>query len=298
MGNYVVSCCSTADLSHEWYERRDIRVVPFHIIVGEDDLEDDIGVTITQKELFDRMLAGEEAHSSQVNTEAYIEHFEKILKEGRDILHIALSSGLSGTLNSAVAAVEELGEKYPDRKIELIDSLNGSTGYGMVVDLAADLRDEGKTIEEAKTYIEAHVQEFNTWVLSTDLTFLIKGGRVKPVAGVIGKMLNICPFVTVSKTGTLAVAEKVRTKKKAIVRLVEIMKEKAKGGPAYKGKCFISHTDEALAKELKAQVEKTFPQLTGKIETFLVGGTIGVHLGPGTVVLFFRGEEGSVRDFE
>ena len=168
----------------------------------------------------------------------------------------------------------------------------------MVVDLAADLRDEGKTIEEAKTYIEAHVQEFNTWVLSTDLTFLIKGGRVKPVAGVIGKMLNICPFVTVSKTGTLAVAEKVRTKKKAIVRLVEIMKEKAKDGPAYNGKCFISHTDEALAKELKAQVEKTFPQLTGKIETFLVGGTIGVHLGPGTVVLFFRGEEGSVRDFE
>ena len=298
MRKFVVSCCSTADLSHEWYQKRDIRTVPFHIIVGKDDLEDDMGVTITQEELFRRMLAGEEAHSSQVSTGAYIEHFERILKEGSDILHITLSSGISGTLNSAMAAKEELSVRYPDRKIEIVDSLNGSSGYGMVVDTAADLCEEGKSIEEAKAYLETHLQEFNTWVLSTDLTFLIKGGRVKPAAGAIGKLLNICPFVTLTKTGTLTVAEKVRSKKKAVSRLVGIMKERARSGLSYEGKCFISHSDKALAEELKAQVEEAFPQLKGKIATFEVGGTIGVHLGPGTVVLFFRGEEGSVREFE
>ena len=297
MADYVISCCSTADLDHARYEKRDIRVVPFHIVVGGDDLEDDIGVTITQEELFRRMLSGEEAHSSQVTTGAYIEHFEKILLEGKDILHVTLSSGISGTLNSATQAKNELAEKYPDRKIVLVDSLNGSSGYGMVVDAAADLRDEGKSLEDAAAWLEAHLQEFNTWVLSTDLTFLIRGGRVKPVAGAIGKILNICPFVTLTKTGSLTVAEKVRNKKKAVGRLVEIMKQRAKGGENYQGKCFISHSDEALGAELKAQVEKAFPQLAGKIETFLVGGTIGVHLGPGTAVLFFMGEEGSVRDF-
>ncbi len=297
MGKYVVSCCSTADLNHEWYDRRGIAVVPFHIIVGKDDLEDDMGVTITQAELFRRMLAGEEAHSSQVSTGAYMEHFEKILKQGKDILHVTLSSGISGTLNSAVAAQAALLKKYPERKIEIVDSLNGSSGYGMVVDEAADLCEQGLGLEESKAYLEAHLQEFNTWVLSTDLTFLIKGGRVKPAAGAIGKLLNICPFVTLTKTGSLTVAEKVRSKKKAVSRLVAIMKERALNGPAYEGKCFISHSDADLAVELRQQVEEAFPQLKGKIETFEVGGTIGVHLGPGTVVLFFRGEDGSVRDF-
>ena len=298
MGDYVISCCSTADLSHEWYEKRKISVVPFHIIVGQDDIEDDMGVTITQEELFRRMLAGEEAHSSQVTTGEFLTYFGEILKQGKDILHITLSSGLSGAWNSAVAAKEELLKEYPGRKIEIVDSLNGSSGYGMVVDTAVDLRDQGLSIEEAKAYLEAHLQEFHTWVLSTDLTFLIKGGRVKPIAGAIGKILNICPFVTLTKTGTLTVAEKVRSKKKAVARLVQIMKERCADGSAYQGKCFISHSDEALAQEVKKQVEETFPQLAGKIETFLVGGTIGVHLGPGTAVLFFRGPEGAVREFE
>ncbi len=297
MNDYVVSCCSTADLDHAWYERRQIYTVPFHIVVGDEDIEDDMGVTITQEQLFSRMLAGEEAHSSQVTVGAYLEHFERFLEQGLDILHITLSSGISGTLNSAVNARKELLEKYPERKIVLVDSLNGSSGYGMVVDTAADLRDQGYGPEEAAAWLKAHLQEFNTWVLSTDLTFLIKGGRVKPAAGLIGKLLNICPFVTLTAEGTLTVTEKVRNKKKALGRLVQIMKERADGGEAYSGKCYISHTDAALGKELQERVEEAFPQLRGKIETFLVGATIGVHLGPGTVVLFFRGPEGSIREF-
>ncbi|MDO4803682.1 MAG: DegV family protein [Lachnospiraceae bacterium] len=291
MADYVISCCSTADLSREWYDRREIYMVPFHIIVGQDDIEDIIGETITQEELFRRMLAGEEAHSSQVSTAAYLEHFEKLLKQGKDILHITLSTGLSGTMNSAKIAQSELSEQYPDRKIVLVDSLSGSSGYGMVVDCAADLRDAGKTIEEAREYLEANIYRFNLFVLATDLTFLIKGGRVKPAAGLIGKMLNICPFITVTRKGELAVIEKVRRKKKAVERLVQYMEEKADGGLAYDGKCFISYTDKETGEEVKAKVEEKFPQLKGKIEMFLVGGVIGVHLGPGTAVLFFMGKE-------
>lgn len=291
MADYVISCCSTADLTREWYERRDIRMVPFHLIVGEDDIEDLMGETITQEELFRRMLAGEEAHSSQVSTAAYMEHFEKILTQGKDIMHITLASGLSGSYNSAKIAQAELEEKYPDRKIIIVDSQSGSCGYGMMVDTAADLRDAGKTIEEVRDYLDANRNRFNLFVLTTDLTFLIKGGRVKPAAGLIGKMLNICPFITITRSGTLAVIEKVRRKKKAVNRLVEIMEERADNGLDYDGKCFISHTDKELGEEVKARVEERFPKLRGKVEMFLVGGVIGVHLGPGTAVVFFMGKE-------
>ena len=291
MSDFIISCCSTADLSHEWYEKREIYTVPFHLSVGETEYEDDIGVTITQEELFAKMLAGEEAHSSQVNVEAYTAHFEPFLKAGKDILHITLSSGISGSINSARVAQEELMEKYPERRLIVVDSLNGSSGYGMIVDTAADMRDNGSTIEEIAAWIEDNLQTFHTWVLSTDLTFLIKGGRVKPVAGAIGKMLNICPIVSFMRTGELTVMEKIRTKKKAVLRMAEIMKENTLEGAEYAGKCFISHTDAALAAEMKEKLEEEFPHLRGKIETFLVGGTIGVHLGPGTVVIFFTGKE-------
>ncbi len=291
MSNFIISCCSTADLSHEWYDRREIYTVPFHISVGGTEYEDDIGVTITQEQLFEKMLAGEEAHSSQVNVEAYVAHFEPFLKEGKDILHITLSSGISGSINSARVAQTELQEKYPERKLIIVDSLNGSSGYGMIVDTAADMRDDGSSIEEIQKWIEDNIHTFHTWILSTDLTFLIKGGRVKPVAGAIGKMLNICPIVSFMRNGELTVMEKVRTKKKAISRMSDIMKENTLEGIEYAGKCFISHSDEELANEMKEKIESEFPHLKGNIKTFLVGGTIGVHLGPGTVVLFFTGKE-------
>ena len=259
--------------------------------MGGTEYEDDIGVTITQEQLFEKMLAGEEAHSSQVNVEAYVAHFEPFLKEGKDILHITLSSGISGSINSARVAQTELQEKYPERKLIIVDSLNGSSGYGMIVDTAADMRDDGSSIEEIQKWIEDNIHTFHTWILSTDLTFLIKGGRVKPVAGAIGKMLNICPIVSFMRNGELTVMEKVRTKKKAISRMSDIMKENTLEGIEYAGKCFISHSDEELANEMKEKIESEFPHLKGNIKTFLVGGTIGVHLGPGTVVLFFTGKE-------
>ncbi|MCR4896007.1 MAG: DegV family protein [Lachnospiraceae bacterium] len=291
MSNYVLCCCSTADLNHEWYDHRQIRTVPFHISIDGHEYEDDMDVTITQEEMFKEMLAGKEAHSSQVSTGAYEEFWEPILKEGKDVFHVTLSSGISGTLNSAMAARSELQERYPDRRITLVDSLCGSSGYGMLVDLLADRRDEGMDMDELEKYAIAERGKIHHLVLSTDLTFLIKGGRVKPAAGLVGKMLNICPLVEVATDGSLKVREKIRGSKRGIARQIEIMKERADGGEAYDGKCYICYTDKALGETLRDQVEAAFPNLKGKVALFRTGATIAVHLGPGTVVLFFKGAQ-------
>ena len=199
MGEYVLSCCSTADVNNEWYKNRDINKIYFHLSVGGDEYDDNIGVTITQEDLFKRMLKGEEAHSSQVNVSEYTEYFEKFLKEGKDILHVTLTSGISGTINSARIAADELSESYPDRKIYIVDSFGASAGYGLLMDKLADLRDEGKTIDEVKDFALTNRLKLQSWFFSNDLTFFIKGGRISKASGTIGNMLNICPFMEVAK---------------------------------------------------------------------------------------------------
>ena len=188
--SFALTTCSTTDLSHEYLKSRDIGVVFFHFQLGEKEYPDDMGVSVTPKELFRRMLDGEDTKTSQVTMGEYMEFFEPILKEGKDILHIAFSSGLSGSYNSARLAAEDLAPQYPDRKIYVVDSLAASTGHGLVVDKAADLRDEGKSIDEVRDWIEANKNRAHHWFFSTDLTFFIRGGRVSKTAGTIGTLVG------------------------------------------------------------------------------------------------------------
>ena len=290
MSNYELCCCSTADLNHAWYEHRNIKTVCFHISIDGVEYPDDMDVTITQEKMFTEMLAGKEAHSSQVTTGAYIDFWKPFLEAGKDIFHVTLSSGISGTLNSAMLAKSELESQYPDRRIVVVDSLCGSSGYGMLMDYLADKRDEGYSIDELEKWALENRTRVHHWVLSTDLTFLIKGGRVKPAAGLLGKMLNICPIVELCEDGTLKVREKVRGRKKGLAREIELMEQHADDGLNYSGKCYICHTEEALGQELRRMVEEKFPGVRGKVELLKTGATIAVHLGPGTAVLFFMGD--------
>ncbi len=290
MSNYELCCCSTADLNHAWYEHRNIKTVCFHISIDGVEYPDDMDVTITQEKMFTEMLAGKEAHSSQVTTGAYIDFWKPFLEAGKDVFHVTLSSGISGTLNSAMLAKSELESQYPDRRIVVVDSLCGSSGYGMLMDYLADKRDEGYSIDELEKWALENRTRVHHWVLSTDLTFLIKGGRVKPAAGLLGKMLNICPIVELCEDGTLKVREKVRGRKKGLAREIELMEQHADDGLSYNGKCYICHTEEALGQELRRMVEEKFPGVRGKVELLKTGATIAVHLGPGTAVLFFMGE--------
>lgn len=287
-----MSCCSTSDLSHEYFKERDIHVIYFHFELGGNDYPDDMGKTVPPKELFKRMIDGEDTKTSQVTVGEYTEFFEEMLKEGKDILHIAFSSGLSGSYNSARLAAEELAPKYPDRKLYVVDSLAASTGHGLVVDTAADLRDEGKSIEEVRDWLEANKNKAHHWFFSTDLTFYIRGGRVSKTAGAIGTVLGICPLLNVNDEGKLIAREKIRGKKKVIKRIVEKMEQHAQGGLDYTGKVFISNSDcYEDARAVADLIEEKFTKMNGKVQIYDIGATIGSHTGPGTVALFFWGDE-------
>ena len=292
MADYVVSCCSTCDLERSWLEDRNIHYVYFNYFLNGAPCKDDFGQTLQPADLYSRMLNGADVKTSQVSVGEYIESWKPLLDEGKDILHVSLSSGISGTYFSACTARDQLATEYPDRKIFVIDSISGSASYGMLVDKLADLRDEGYTVEDAAAWAEAHKLEAQIWFVTTDLTFLIRGGRVSKTSGILGNMLNICPMMRVEPDGTLAVKEKIRTKRKAFKRQLEKMEELCQGGFDYNQRVFITHSEcLADAKAVAGLVEGKFHKIRdGHCHISSVGATIGCHLGPGTVVLAFWGK--------
>ena len=292
MSEFVLTCCSTVDLTNDYMKERNIPYVSFHAQVGEDTYADDMGQSISQKELFQRMIDGEDAKTSQVTVQEYLDFFKKFLDEGKDILHIALSSGISGTYNSACVAAEELRDEYPDRKLYVVDSLAASAGFGLIIDTLADMRDEGATMDELYGWIEDNKKKMHHWYFTTDLTFLIKGGRVSKTSGFVGNLLGICPLLNVDYEGKLAAREKIRGKKKVIKRTLEVMLEHVQDGKDYSGKCFISQADcYDDARALADLIEEALPKLNGGVQITEIGATIGCHTGPGTVALFFWGDE-------
>lgn len=292
MADYCLTCCSTADLSKEHFEKRGIEYVCFHFELDGKDYLDDMGESMPPEELFQKMVDGAQTKTSQVTIGEYQEFFEKILKEGKDILHVTLSSGLSGTYNSACIASKELLDKYPERKIYVVDSLGASSGYGLIMETLADMKDSGMDIDTLHEWIEEHKLYMHHWFFSTDLTFYIRGGRVSKTAGVIGTVLGICPLLNMDNQGHLIPREKIRGKKKVIRRVVEKMKEHAENGLDYDGKCYLCHSVcMEDAKEVAALIEETFPKLNGKVEIYPIGATIGSHTGPGTISIFFWGDK-------
>lgn len=292
MGNYVLSCCSTADLSKEHFEAIDVKYICFHFELDGTQYEDNLGVSIPFDEFYARMANGADTKTSQVNAEEFEEYFRSFLEQGLDILHISLSSGISGVINSANIAKETLQEEFPDRKIYVVDSLAASSGYGLLMDKLSELRAQGKTIDEVRDFAEAHKLNLNHWFFTSDLTFFIKGGRVTKTAGFIGNVLNICPLLNVDYEGKLIPRYKIRTKKKVIQAIVDRMEECAEDGLDYSGKCYISQS--ACYEDARAVadlIEVRFPKLDGKVEINHIGTTIGSHTGPGTVALFFWGKK-------
>ena len=292
MSEYILSCCSTVDLTKEHLEGRGIPFVCFHYNLDGKLYPDDFGATTSYEEFYSRIAAGAEPSTTQVNVDEFKRFFEPSLKAGKDILHISFSSGLSGTYNSARIACEELCEKYPERKLFVVDSLCASSGYGLFVEILADKRDAGATIEELLAFAEATKLNMHHWFFSTDLTSYIRGGRVSKAAGLFGSLLGICPLLNMDDTGHIIAREKVRTKKRVIARIVEKMKQHAKDGINYSGKCYICQSacyDDARA--VADLVEETFPMLSGQVQIYSIGTVIGSHTGCGTVALFFVGDE-------
>ena len=292
MNDYIISCCSTADLAEEHFAKRGIRYICFHFELDGKQYADDLGKSIGFHDFYQAMVNGADTKTSQVNAEEYKAYFASFLKEGKDILHVCLSSGISGSINSAMIAKEELEEEYPDRKIYIVDSLAASSGFGLLMDKMADLRDQGMSLEELYQWTNENKLKLHLWFFSTDLTFFVKGGRISKTSGWVGTMLNICPLLNVNSEGKLIPRYKIRTKKKVIKAIVDKMEEYAENGLDYNGKCYISQSDcYEDARQVADLIEARFPKLNGKVEINHIGTTIGSHTGPGTVALFFWGDE-------
>ena len=292
MADYILSCCSTADLGEEHFRARDIHYVCFHFYLDGVAYADDLGKSVPFDKFYQAMTDGAETRTSQISTGEFEEYFTPFLEQGLDILHVSLSSGLSGVSNSAMAAARILSERYPERKIYIVDSLGASSGYGLFMDRLADLRDEGMDIDTLHQWALDNRLRLNHWFFSTDLTFYIKGGRISKVSGWFGTVLKICPLLNMDSLGRLIPREKIRGKDAVIRRIVDKMEACADGGVDYNGKCYISQS--ACIEDAKAVaklVEARFPHLSGKVEINSIGTTIGSHTGPGTVALFFWGKE-------
>lgn len=292
MGSFVLSCCSTADREKNFFVTRNIPYVCFHLQFNGKEYLDDLGETIPFDTFYKAMKEGAMPVTSQVNSEDFVAFFEPFLKNGQDILHISLSSGLSGTYNSANIARAELLEKYPERKIMIVDSLGASSGYGLFMEYLADLRDEGKSLEEVYNWAEDNKLKMHHWFFSTDLTSYKRGGRISSTAAVVGSILSICPLLNMDDEGHLIPRKKIRTKRKAIEEIVEMMMAHVQDGTNYTGKCAICHSaclEDAL--KVAQLIESKMPQLAGKISINSIGTVIGAHTGPGTVALFFMGDK-------
>jgi len=292
MDNFVLSCCSTADLSKEHFKKRDISYVCFHFILNGVEYYDDLGESMPFDQFYKAIVDSTDVKTSQVNIAEYLDYFSRFLEQGQDILHVCLSSGISGTYNSAQSAAMIARERFPERKIYIVDSLGGSSGYGLIMDTLADLRDSGMDIDGLYTWVNANKLQLQHWFFSTDLTFYVRGGRISKTSGVFGSMLGICPLLNVNNQGRLALRAKVRSKKRVIQEIVYRMEKYAKDGLNYSGKCFISQADcYDDARQVADLIEERFKNLNGKVLINSIGTTVGSHTGPGTVALYFWGSE-------
>lgn len=292
MSDYIISCCTIADLNKEHFDARDIKYACMRYSIGDEQYQDDLGITVPYHKFYERMAEGEITKTSQINPAEYIDYFKSIMEGNKPIIHLTLSSGLTGTYGSACTAAEMLMEDYPDIKIYVVDSLGASSGAGLLVDAMADRRDEGMSVEELYDWTLENRLKVNHWFFSTDLKYYVRGGRISKTEGFVGSMLKICPLCNMDNEGHLIPREKIRTKKKVITTIVERMEQYAEDGLDYSGKCFVSHSDcYEDARAVADLIEEKFPKLNGKVEINYIGTIVGAHTGPGTVALFFWGKE-------
>lgn len=288
---FILSCESTVDLPYSYLEQRGIPVLFYSYMIGEETYIDDMGRDPEALPNFYRRIdEGAMPTTTQLNEFQYEEFFAPLLERG-DVLHINFGSGMTASVNNARLAAETLRERYPDRKLVIIDSLCSSSGYGLLVDYAADMRDAGKTLEETADWVAAHCNRVHHQFYSTRLDMYRRSGRMSGAAATIATILNICPIMRLDNAGRIIAYDKVRGKKAAVKRTVDTMAQHAEGGEAYAGKCFICHSNCLEDAEItKAAVAARFPNIP-EIRICEIGTIIASHCGPGTVAVFFLGDE-------
>ena len=293
MSRFTLSCESTIDLPYAYAESRDIPVLFYTYTIDGQEYPDDMGRDPEALPRFYRHLAeGALPTTSQLNTYQYEAFFEPLLQRGGDVLHVAFGSGMTASVRNAEEAAAALRERYPGQRLVVVDSLCSSAGYGLLVDAAADLRDAGESLEAVEARLLAIRNTVHHQFFSVDLKYFRRSGRVSGPAATLGSILNICPIMRLDDRGRIIAYDKVRGRKNAIRRTLDTMERHAQGGRAYSGKCLISHSnapDDAAA--LKAALLERFPNVDRDLRICDICTIIAAHCGPGTVAVFFFGDE-------
>ena len=286
MNNFVIYSDSACDLKPDVLKSLNVECIQLSFRFDNDD-KDYLNNEMDIKTFYDRMRKGETAKTSAINPETFSHRFEELLSEGRDILYIGFSSGLSTTFNSARITADELKAKYPERKIICVDSLCASAGQGMLVYLAAKKRDLGADLETVAEYIEGIKLNLCHWFTVDDLVYLKRGGRISPTVAIVGGILGIKPILHVDNEGKLINVSKARGRKASLNALLDKYGELAENK---QGTVFISNADcHEDVSYLKTQFKERY---NAEIEIVTdIGPVIGAHSGPGTMAVFFLGKE-------
>lgn len=286
MRDYVITVNSTVDLPKEWLEERKVPVIPLKYTIDNETYTDMEG--LSSKEFFEKLRDGKMATTSQINPEEARAQLEPFLKEGKDVLHLGFSSGLSGTYNSMRIAGEELKEEYPEAKIIIIDTLCACLGEGLLLYKALQLKEAGKTIEETAKWVEENKLHICHNVTVDDLFHLHRGGRISKASAVLGSVVQIKPIIHMDENGKLQVVGKERGRKKSLNKIVDMAVEQIKGWD--NDIAMITHGD---CQEDAEYVAKLVRERLG-IENILInniGTVIGSHTGPGVVAVFVMGNK-------
>ncbi len=284
---FILSTETVADLTKDYLDQHDIPTIAYHYLIDGKEYKDDFGETLSIKSFYSAMAKGSITHTSQVSTGEYLDYFRPFLEKGMDVLHVCLSSGLSGSYHSACLIANQLMEEFPKRKIYVLDSLNATIGIGFLVHQLVLKRDSGFNIDELFEYGKQIRYNIGAWFFSGDLTYFIRGGRISKTSGMIGNMLHIEPLMAVNQEGKLVVRKKIRGKKKTMAMTLEMIKKY--GSPVMEDVMIANAMCLDDAQMLGEMIQKEYPNV--KIHHVDIGTTIGSHTGPGTTACFFLGED-------
>ena len=286
--NYVYMTDSDSDLPYHLKAEYDIPVVYMPYALDGKEYFDDLGQTLDHKSYYDAMRNGANPVTSALNEESYLEYFEPVLESGKDLLFVAFSSKLSCTLQAANAARVKLLEKYPDRKITIVDTLSISGPMTLLILKSHEMYRAGKSMEEVAGWLEANKLRCQAYFTVDDLKYLKRGGRISGAAAAVGTMLDLKPIIVEAADGTLKAGEKIRGRKKALAYIVDAML-KENPDPAESPIIILNADAPEDAERVKANIESKLPGARILIEH--VGPVIGAHAGPGTVAVCFIGKE-------
>ena len=288
MNSYVFMTDSDSDLPFQYVDQYDLKMVYMPYIVDGVEFFDDLGRNGKQAEYFDNMRKGSAPVTSLLPTAVYLEYFEPILTKGQDILFIAFSSHMSSTINNIYTAVEELKEKYPERRILVVDTLSISAPMTLLLHYAYKMYAEGKPMDEIAAWVEANKLHTQAWLTVDDLKYLKRGGRISSFAATMGTIMDLKPVIVLNKEGSMAAVDKVRGRKAALRYLADKTAENIEN-PAGQ-ELVILHADaKEDADRLEALIRERLPELGG-VQQYFVGPVIGAHCGPGTVASCFMGK--------